>query len=348
MIQPRWYRKGRNDQRNLDATHGRPDRPPFMIAALAWTGRHGSLLLALGVFTGLLIPPLPGLLTPLLIPSIVGPFVIALIRLDWTSMDGHIRQPLIIGVALLWLLIAAPLLLHAVASLLSLEASLHAHLVLIAAASPLMASASLALIIGLDASFAVVLTLLGTALVPLTVPMIALHLLGIDISMATGELMMRLGLLIGGSFALAWMIRRHLPSGFADRHAAALDGLAIIGLLVFAVAIMEGVSDLIRTDPTFVLTMAAALFGLNVGMQLVGALVFAGFGLRRALSLGLCSGNRNMGILLAAMADRATMDLTIMIALAQFPIYILPMAQRWLYHCLEIDQRDRPNTMDQR
>jgi len=55
-----------------------------------------------------------------------------------------------------------------------------------AAASPLMASASLALIIGLDASLAVVLTFAATALIPFTLPPIALFLLGIDIDMAIG------------------------------------------------------------------------------------------------------------------------------------------------------------------
>jgi BASS family bile acid:Na+ symporter len=137
--------------------------------------------------------------------------------------------------------------------------------------------------------------------------------------------------LIGGSFALAWLIRRHLPLGFADRHAAPLDGLAIIGLLVFAIAIMDGVSALLMDRPDQVLTTAIAVFGLNLGMQALASLAFAWRGLKTALSIGLCSGNRNLGILLAATADRATTDLLIVIALAQLPIYTLPMLQRWLY-----------------
>ncbi len=289
-------------------------------------------MLALGVFLGLLIPPLASFLKPLLIPGIIGPFLIALIRLDWARMADHLRHPTVTILALLWLLIAAPFLIHALLSVIPLEPGLHANLVLMAAASPLMASASLALIIGLDASLAVVLTFLATALMPFTLPLIALHLLGFDINIGAPELMARLGLLIGGCFALAWLIRRYLPPGFADRHAAPLDGLAIVGLLVFAIAIMDGVTPLLQKRPDLVLTTGLAVFALNLGMQAIATLAFAWRGLTTALSIGLCSGNRNLGILLAATADQATVDFLIVIALAQLPIYTLPVLQRWLYH----------------
>lgn len=306
-----------------------------MIGCLTWLGRHGSVMLAFGVFLGLLVPPLASFLKPLLIPGILGPFLIALIRLDWAKMGDHLRRPKLVILALIWLLIIAPLLIHAGLGFLNITADLHANLVLMAAASPLMASASLALIIGLDASLAVVLTFLATALLPFILPLIALYLLGIDINIAADELMLRLGLLIGGCFVLAWLIRRYLPPGFADRNAGPLDGLAIIGLLVFAIAIMDGVTALLQDRPEIVLTTAFAVFALNIGMQALGTLVFAWRGLTTALSIGLCSGNRNLGILLAATADRASVDFLIVIALAQLPIYTLPMAQRWLYHRLQ-------------
>ena len=302
-----------------------------MIAALAWLGRHGSGVLALGVFLGLLLPPLASLLKPLMIPGIVIPFLIALIRLDWRTIGAHVRSPGYTMLALLWLLVLCPFIINAVLALLPLDADLQKNLVLLAAASPLMASASLALIIGLDASFAVVLTFSATALMPLTLPPLALFLLGVDIDITIDMLMARLGGLIGGCFLLAWLMRRFLPAGFADRHAAPLDGLAIIGLLVFAIAIMDGVTDLLMKRPDIVLTTTLAVFGLNLGMQALGALVFAWRGLKVALTLGLCSGNRNLGIVLAAIADRASVDLLILVALAQLPIYILPVLQRRFY-----------------
>jgi BASS family bile acid:Na+ symporter len=49
------------------------------------------------------------------------------------------------------------------------------------------------------------------------------------------------------------------------------------------------------------------------------------------LTLGLCSGNANLGLLLAAMADRAAVELFVFVAVAQLPIYTLPVIQRPLY-----------------
>jgi BASS family bile acid:Na+ symporter len=170
---------------------------------LVWLGRHGSAVIAVGVFLGLAFPPLASLLKPLLIPAIVGPFLIALIRLDWRRLGDYLTRPAPTALALLWLLVLSPLLVHAVVRLLGLPAPIHGGLVLMAAAPPLMASGALALMLGLDAALAVLVTMLASALMPFTLPPIALHLLGVEIDIAVGELMLRLGLVVGGCFATA-------------------------------------------------------------------------------------------------------------------------------------------------
>ena len=112
---------------------------------LVWLGRHGSAIIAVGVFLGLVFPPLASLLKPLLIPAIVGPFLIALIRLDWRRLGDYLTRPAPTALALVWLLVLSPLLVHAVVRLLGLPAPIHGGLVLMAAAPPLMASGALAL-----------------------------------------------------------------------------------------------------------------------------------------------------------------------------------------------------------
>lgn len=298
---------------------------------LAWLGRNGSRVIALGVFIGLLLPPLAALLRPLLVPAIIGPFLIALLRLDWHQLGRHARGPAAAGASLAWLLLVLPVLVHLAISPLSLPPALHTGMVLMGAAPPLMASANIALMLGLDAALAVFVTVLATALMPFTLPPIALHLLDVTIDIRLGELMARLGLIVGGCFAAAWALRRFLPASFALRHADALDGLAVIGLLVFAIAIMDGVTAMLLEQPAFVLGCALAAYGLNLALQALGALAFAWRGLRPALTMGLCSGNANLGILLAALADRAAFELVVFVAMAQFPIYTLPVVQRSLY-----------------
>jgi len=298
---------------------------------LAWLGRHGSAVIALGVFLGLAAPPLAALLKPLLVPAIVGPFLIALIRLDWQRLGHYLMRPATTLLALVWLLVLSPLLVHAVVRLFGLPPPIQGGLVLMAAAPPLMASGALALMLRLDAALAVLVTIVCTALMPFTLPPIALYLLGVRIDVALGELMLRLGLVVGGCFATALCLRKVLPSGFVSRHSEALDGLAVLGLLLFATAIMDGVTAMAIARPHFVLLCALAVFGLNLALQFLGSLVFAWRGRREALTFGLCSGNANLGLLLAALADRAAFELFVFVAVAQLPIYTLPVIQRPLY-----------------
>jgi len=298
---------------------------------LVWLGRHGSSVIAVGVFVGLAIPPFAALLKPLLVPAIVGPFLVALIRLDWRRLSAHLSQPTATALALLWLLVLSPLLVHALAGALALAPALHGAMVLMAAAPPLMASGALALMLGLDVALAVVVTTLATALMPVTVPAIALHLLGIELDIALSVLMLRLGTIVGGSFVAALVLRRLLPPGFTQRHAAALDGVAVLGLLIFSIAIMDGATAMLLAEPRFVLACGLAVYGLNLGLQILGGMLFAWRGAHHALTLGLCSGNANLGLLLAALADRASHELLVFVAAAQLPIYTLPMIQRPLY-----------------
>lgn len=309
---------------------------------LVWLGRHGSRLIALGVLLGLTVPPLASLMRPLLIVTIVGPFLIALIRLDWRRLGRQLGRPAETGLMVAWLLLLSPLLVHAAILPLGLPPAIHAGIVLMATAAPLMASGNLAFMLGLDAALAVVVTLCATALMPFTLPPIALHLLGVELDMAVGELMLRLGAVVGGCFAVAWVLRRLLPAGFTERHAEPLDGLAVLGLLLFGVAIMDGVTALILERPWFVLSCALAIYALNLCLQAFGALLFVWRPRAEALTLGLCSGNRNLGLLLAALADEASAELFVFVAVAQLPIYTLPALQRPLYRRWLASQRADP------
>ncbi len=54
----------------------------------------------------------------------------------------------------------------------------------------------------------------------------------------------------------------------------------------------------------------------------------------RALTLGLVAGNNNIGIVVAALADHAPERFLVYVAMAQFPIYLLPALQRLVYRRL--------------
>jgi len=80
--------------------------------------------------------------------------------------------------------------------------------------------------------------------------------------------------------------------------------------------------------PGTVLLWLGAAFAANLLLQLAGTAAFAWLGTRGALTAGLLLGNRNMGLLLAALPAGVNPDIGLFIAVAQIPIYTLPAASQ--------------------
>ncbi len=297
------------------------------LRALTFIGRHATKFMAGGVAVGLLAPPLAAFAQPLLVPTLIIPLALALLRLDWQAILAYRHRPWVVAALLAWLLVASPVLVWLATLPLvawGLPTPLQHALVLMAASSPIVSSVAVALIVGLDATFAVVGVLLATALVPLMLPPMALALIGFQLDLSIPEFMGRLGLLVGSAFVAAAFLRRIVP---AARLAAAhklLDGLAVVNLVIFAIAIMDGVTAFALARPGYAAVATVAAFAFNLLLQAAAFLVFRGLGRRLALTAGLLSGNCNMGLVLVALQGRADFDVMVFFALAQIPMYVLP------------------------
>src|SRR5690554_6690435 len=77
-----------------------------LIRFLSLLGGRGVTLLFAGVFLGLALPDLAALLRPLLAPSVVLLLFFSLLRVDWLSILGHLRRPLLTAVLVTWMLLA--------------------------------------------------------------------------------------------------------------------------------------------------------------------------------------------------------------------------------------------------
>ncbi len=95
-------------------------------------------------------------------------------------------------------------------------------------------------------------------------------------------------------------------------------------MFVFAVAAMDGVLAYTLSGPLLVAGLTLLTFALALGNIVVTALVFASAGRARALAIGLNAGNRNIGIMLTAVAFHVPDVAWLYFGLAQFPIYLLP------------------------
>src|SRR5436190_1678555 len=79
-----------------------------------------------------------------------------------------------------------------------------------------------------------VVVVASTALVPFTLPPLALALLDLKLAISLPEFMLRLAVLVGGAFLVAGVVRRVVPKRTLASWREAIDGLAVLNLFVFA------------------------------------------------------------------------------------------------------------------
>jgi hypothetical protein len=139
-------------------------------------GAHATGFLSAGVLIGLAVPPLAHALRSLLMPAMLIPLVLALVRLDWGAFGAYARRPGLIALMTVWLLGFSPVLVWLALKPLGLPESLFVALVLATLSAPIVASAAISVLVGFDAALAVVAVVVTTALVPLTLPPLAASL----------------------------------------------------------------------------------------------------------------------------------------------------------------------------
>jgi BASS family bile acid:Na+ symporter len=302
--------------------------------AFNYMGQHATLFMAGGVLLGLFVPPLASFFRPMLIPGLLIPLVIALVRMDWEALAVYARRPALVASITAGLLLACPVLMWLALKVFSLPPALVQALTLMAASSPIVSCAAISMILGLDAALAVVVIVLTTALIPFSLPTVALWLLGMQIDIDLPTFMLRLFLIVGGAFAAALTVRRLVPRQKLEANARMFDGASVASLVMFALAIMDGVTAVALARPGYVVLVTVSAFCANVLLQIVGTLASLRMGMRSALTVGLMTGNCNMGLVMVALADKADFDVIVFFAMAQIPMYMLPALLRPIYRRL--------------
>ena len=308
-----------------------------MIAGfLAFFDRHGTKLLASGLFIGLILQPLAHAIWPLL-PALVFLLTAAtMLRIDWPQVIAHARHPLRIGLFVLWALGMSPVLMAVIVRILDAPVGLAQSLVLWAASPPLMSLPAIALLLGLDAALALLVMVAATFLVPLTLPPLLLGLMDLDLGIGIGPLMARLAVVVGGAGAASGLLRWYLGRDRLRRLAAEISGINVLLLVLFAVGVMDGMTGHLIHEPLRVLGYCAAALGASLGLQVMSFLSFGWLGRSPALTVGLIGGNKNMAIVWASLsvAAASSPDLMLYFASAQLPIYLLPAALAPIYRRL--------------
>jgi BASS family bile acid:Na+ symporter len=294
---------------------------------LDWLGAQGTRAIALSLFVGMALPPLSAVMKPLIPHAVFMLLLVAFIRVDAAAVWGRIRRPWLVIAVVAWMMIALPfatgVLLYGI-GIDEWEPGILIAFAILASAPPIMSSPGISYLLGLDGALSLTILVVSLVATPLLCPLVIGVLVGEALPISSADMAIRLAGLLGGSLVAALLLRRLLGPERIERSGRIFDGLNVILLFVFAVAIMDGVAARLIAEPALVLGFLLASFVFALAFIAASALIFRMTGIGPALTVGISCGNRNMALMAAALAGAIPDVAWIFFAVAQVPIYLLP------------------------
>jgi BASS family bile acid:Na+ symporter len=276
---------------------------------------------------GIAVPPLGEILQPYIGGAVFALLVVSFLRVDPAALVRHLRRPgLVLGVVF-WTSIAIPILSGGAAVSAGIDTAwpnLFAGIVLQSASAPMMAAPAIAALLGLDATL-ILLALVGSSvLVPLSAPILAHLFVGDALTISPSHLGWKLFGLLASSAIVGLGLRRLFGVDRIDRHKAEIDGGNVIGLFLFAAALMVDVASTLLETPLLWFGLLATGVLAFVFFFSLSLLMFWRCGSDVALAVAFMTAQRNVGLMLAA-AGGVLSDLTwLYFALSQIPVYLSP------------------------
>jgi len=202
--------------------------------------------------------------------------------------------------------------------------ALYTIMILHSAITPITSSAAFAALMGLDVAFSLFTLIISNALSPLTTVAFSYLFLGSSL-FSPIELGVKLFLFFAGAGAVAYAIRRIAGQAWIERQKEPIDGLNVIAVFVFAIAAMDGVPRHVMADPLFAIALFALIIVLSCALIGLSVLVFWRAGIERGVVIGLLAAFRNIGLVMATLGASLPDLAWFYFAMAQFPIYLLPV-----------------------
>ena len=295
-----------------------------MTALLGWIGGRARWLLVIGAFIGLAAPDVAAFLRPALPVFISMVYALAMLRVEPAEIWRGLSRPaeaLRAALAVFAMLVVAPALGFLAVRLLGLGSDFEAAVVYTLAAPPIASAAAMCLLVGFSGALALRLTVLASLAMPVTGPLAAEALVGASLDISPLTLGLRMAAMIGGGIIAALILRRVMGRARIERNAAALDGVAAIGFLLFILPLFDGVRGAILAAPQQALAFLALASAIIVGG--VALALRAPGGRAQNGAAGVVSSTRSVAIFLAALPPDPAFALYV--ALYQFPMAAIPL-----------------------
>jgi len=204
---------------------------------------------------------------------------------------------------------------------------------LVVAAAPITGSPNLVIMLGHDPAAALRQLVVGTALLPLTLIPVLLFLPGVGSMLAVAIATVKLLVVILSAALLGLLLRKHPRlEQLSERQIQQVDGVSAIMMALVVVGLMSAISEAYTQSPWQLLWLLAFAFAVNIGLQLVGCLVWGKYyGQEYDVPMSVISGNRNIALYLTALPAAVTEPLLAFVGCYQFPMYMTPLLMRRIY-----------------
>jgi len=306
-------------------------------SALARLGRNGPLLLVLSLLLGAALPELSRIARSLL-PASAFLLVSGALLAAAMSPPERGRSKLLLAAAKLFVFMGAPLATMLALRCMPLGSAIELGAVAAALAPPTGSVAAVAVMLSLQPRLAVFLFLTLTLAAPITMPLM-MALFAVGDSAFSSTVALRLVAIIGAAALIAAPpLRFRLQAAGIVPDAAAASGVSVIGLVIVGVATAGGVMEMAGSSARLIQLFSLAI-GLNLGLTLLGAALFARCGLATALTIGLAAGNRNVTLAWAAGAGVLPADAQTYLAVCVVPILLLPVLIKASMALIDVETR---------
>jgi len=293
---------------------------------------HARLILVLGLLVGALVPPLAVAVKPWL-PELVSTLLfLAALRIGARDAIGKLSDTSFTLVLVGLYQLALPLVLALVFFSFEWNTPLATGLVLMASAASISGSPNICVLTGNNPAAALRLLVVGTAFVPLTVLPVFFVMPQLGSADVVFSAVMRLLVIILGTTALGFGLRRLALPTPTKANLAAIDGLSSITMAVMVVGLMSAMGPAVAESPLFVLLTLLLAFAANYGLQIVAYLALKAPRFDRdRVAFSVVAGNRNMALFLAVLPVSITDPVLLFVACYQVPMFLTPILLSWLY-----------------
>ena len=301
-------------------------------------------ILAGAVFTGLVFPELSEWFAPALYPSLFCIMLFTLVPIDVVALIKQFRALAPLSLAMVAVqMILMPLLVWALIVWINPNWP-YAHYVFVTVcAGSIFGAPAFVRLLGIDDSIALLGVVFSTLLLPLSLPIMMRLMDGVfavhgitEISFAAlnfteygARLLIYIALPLVVSILYHEIVKRYVNN--QTRVVYWCKALVTIALVIFAIAVMDGVTPLFFQRPAHVTMLFFWVMVVHIALFILPFVLFRYLGNDAAISAGMLSSYRNLGLVVAICGQFLSDEFLIFVGLWQIPMYLSPLVLSFVF-----------------